>query len=256
MAKLDVVMRAVNITKHFGGLSALNDVSIEIERGSITALIGPNGAGKTTLFNVLTGFIRPSSGRVLYGEKDITFAAPNRISMLGISRTFQITRVFPGLTVLENAMFGCNPVRGESPITAVFRRGFAREEEKRNSEKALANLDTLGLIQYRDELAGNLGYAQRKLLEIARVLTSEPNLVLLDEPFSGIFGEMMRKMIGILLALKRAGKTILLIEHNMSVVMEISERVFVLDHGELLASGTPDEIRSDERVIEAYLGRG
>ncbi|MEW5921371.1 MAG: ABC transporter ATP-binding protein [Bacillota bacterium] len=253
--KNQMIMKIEGISKNFGGLKALHDVSLEIENNRVVSLIGPNGAGKSTLFNTLTGYIRASAGRVFFKGEDISGAPPNIIAAKGVARSFQITRVFPALTVLENAVLGCYPQAGENPFVATLLRKRWQKEEKENSRKAMANLEVVGLAQHRDQLAESLGYAQRKLLEIARVLTTDADLILLDEPFSGIFGDTARQMMNVITSLPARGKTVCLIEHNMDIVMEISEWIYVFNFGELIASGKPKDIRTNERVIEAYLGK-
>jgi branched-chain amino acid transport system ATP-binding protein len=244
-----------NLTKDFGGLRALDDVSLRIDRGLITSLIGPNGAGKTTVFNLLTGFLKPSKGEVLFKGSRITGLGPNRICRAGIARTFQLVRVFPMLTVLDNVLLGFQRPKGESVLGALIRTREVRGEEKRRFDNAFDLLKQVGLEPYMDQYAINLGYGQQKLLEIVRALATEAELVLLDEPMAGLSGELKTNMISLITNLKSEGKTVFLIEHNMQVVMDISEQIVVINYGKQIASGPPADIANNDRVIEAYLGR-
>jgi len=232
------------ISKRFGGLAALTRVDVRIEAGTITGLIGPNGAGKTTLFNVITGNARPESGRVVFKGRDITRLKPERICPLGIARTYQQSRPFLGLSVLENVMVGVEFGRG-----ARSRPGAATAE-------ALRALEFVSLAARARDGADALGPRERKCLEIARALASEPDLLLLDEVMAGLTARETSQMMDIVGAVRDRGVTVIMIEHVMRAVMRLSDRVVVLHHGEKLAEGTPAQVSSDERVIQAYLGDG
>jgi len=224
------------VSKKFGGVLALESVSLRLEPGYIYGLIGPNGSGKTTMFNVVTGFMRPEAGRIFLGRERIDRLSPNRIERKGIARTFQLTRVFMKMTVIENLM-------------AVSHS--SGNEQLENADKLLRLVE---LDQMKGELASVLSYGQRKQLEFARALINKPRLLLLDEPMAGLTQTMIRKMSDYIIRLYKDGMTILIIEHNLSVIMGLCQKVFVLDHGKKIAEGTPAEIRKDENVIHAYLG--
>lgn len=246
----------------FGGVVACNEFSAEIKKGQIVGLIGPNGAGKTTIFNVVTGVYKPTSGRILFSpegkeEHQLTGLSPDRIAKAGVCRTFQNIRLFSELTVLENVFIG-NHLRVKSDVfSAVLRLPHYVAEEKRLYEKSLYLLEKIGLQDNRNEKATSLPYGMQRRLEIARALATDPKLLLLDEPAAGMNPQETRELIEFIREIKEEfDLTVFLIEHHMDVIMEISEKIYVLDHGVLIAEGSPGEIQRNEKVVEAYLGVG
>jgi branched-chain amino acid transport system ATP-binding protein len=243
------------VMKSFGGLQAVYDCSLKVQQGSITGLIGPNGAGKTTLFNLITGFFRPDDGEIYFKGERIDGLSPNQVFHKKIYRTFQITREFAQMTVLENLMLVPALQAGERIWNTWVRPGTVRKQERAIQEKALHVLEFVELIDLKDEYAGSLSGGQKKLLELARTMMAEPEMVLLDEPGAGVNPTLMKKLVGNIRKLCEQERiTFFLIEHDMNLVMNLCLPVIVMSEGRKLAEGTPDEIKRDERVLEAYLG--
>jgi ABC-type branched-subunit amino acid transport system ATPase component len=233
---MSTLLRAEEVRKSYGGVRALDACSIKVREGSVAGLIGPNGSGKTTLFNVITGYAKADGGQVYLGDTKITNAAPDKVFALGIGRTFQLTRIFPSLTVLENML-----------VASRHSRAAARR-------RAMEQLEFVGIAGQAAELAGTLSYGQRKLLELAYVLVAEPAVILLDEPAGGVNPSLVNHIAARIRELNAAGTTFLIVEHNMEFVMGLCDRVTVLDSGAVVAAGPPSIIRTDQRVLAAYLG--
>jgi branched-chain amino acid transport system ATP-binding protein len=251
------ILEAAHVTKAFGGLVAVEDVDFAIPEHAIVSIIGPNGAGKTTFFNMLTGLYRPTAGRIAFMGRDITGARPDIVLSLGVARTFQNIRLFSTMTAVENVLVGLHSRTSAGLFRSIFRPPSQRREEREAHEKARATLEYVGLREeVFGEMAANLSYGDQRRLEIARALASDPKLLLLDEPTAGMNPQESARLTSFMRTLRdERDLTILLIEHDMRVVMDVSERITVLDHGEKVAEGPPEEIRQNERVIEAYLGK-
>ena len=240
------LLEAQDISKSFGGIRALDGCSVSVEPGSITGLIGPNGSGKTTMFNIMTGYEQVDSGQVRFKEQSITNVAPDKVFRLGIGRTFQMTRIFPRLTVLENMHVAAQ--RND------FKGLISRWSSKHEQTRALELLDFVGLTSLKDLLAGNLSFGQKKLLEFAFVLIAEPKVILLDEPAGGVNPTMVNYLADRISTLNQRGVTFLVVEHNMEFVMNLCHKVVVMHRGTRIAEGTPEEVRANPSVLEAYLG--
>jgi len=244
------------LTKSFGGLTAVKNLTFGVDAGAIVSLIGPNGAGKSTVFNLITGIYRPTSGAVVFDGRDISGQKPNAVAEAGIMRTFQNIRLFAYMTVLENVMVGRHTRMHAKPWDDALHSRYERNEEKACKQRAMELLEWFGIARYATDWARNLPYGMQRRLEIARALVSEPKLLLLDEPAAGTNPAEKIDLMKLVQAIRDRGVTVLLIEHDMKLVMGISDYVHVLDYGEEIAHGKPDEVRHDQRVIEAYLGKG
>jgi neutral amino acid transport system ATP-binding protein len=233
---VSVLLRTEGVHKSYGGVRALDTCTIEVDEGTVAGLIGPNGSGKTTMFNVITGYAKADAGEVYLADRRITNIAPDKVFALGIGRTFQLTRIFPSLTVMENML-----------VASQHHRAGARK-------RAMEQLEFLGIAGYHASLAGTLSYGQRKLLELAYVLVADPAIILLDEPAGGVNLSLVNHIAARIRELNTAGKTFLIVEHNMEFVMGLCHQVTVLDSGTVVAAGPPDIVRTDRRVLDAYLG--
>lgn len=249
-----VTLECRNVTKSFGGVRAVDRISVPFEAGKITALIGPNGAGKTTLFHLISGMLRADTGEVWYLGRRIDSLAPWRIGRMGIARLFQDVRTFNKLTVIENAVVACREQIGENPLWSVFRRPTMQRQESDNVRDAKRWLDIVGLSQMELARGEELSFGQQKLLALARLFLAGANVFLLDEPTAGLNPVMVRSVLHLIREQAKQGKTVVVIEHNMSVVVELADWVYFMDEGQIVAFGLPDEVLGDRSVRAAYLG--
>jgi branched-chain amino acid transport system ATP-binding protein len=248
------VLEIRNVTKRFGGLTAVNEVTTTIEQGKVNAIIGPNGAGKTTFFNLVSGTIAPTSGSIVYQGQDITGRRADQVALLGISRTFQTTTLFDMATVLDNLIVGHRLRTRSGLVDVLFNSKRLRDEERACREKAAASLDFVGLSHVANRLAGDISQEERKRVAFALALSTDPQLVLLDEPAGGVNPEETVGLADLIRKFVRHGITVCLIEHKMDMIMSLADKIMVLNYGEKIAEGTPREIRSNPAVIDAYLG--
>jgi neutral amino acid transport system ATP-binding protein len=253
VAKPDPAIVVDGVTRTFGGLTAVSVNHLEIQRGGITGLIGPNGAGKTTLFNLLTGFDQPNTGTWSYNGRSLGKLSPYQVARLGVVRTFQLTKALSRLTVLQNMLLGAQGQRGESFLRALV-PGTWRAQERENTEKALDLLRRFKLDAKKDDFAGTLSGGQRKLLEMARALMSDPEVVMLDEPMAGVNPALTQSLLGHVKDLREQGMTVIFVEHDMDVVRDISDWVVVMAAGQVIAEGPPESISQNQAVVDAYLG--
>lgn len=252
------LLQIESLTMTFGGLRALKGLSLQVTRGEIVALIGPNGAGKTTFFNCVTGIYPPTEGEIYLsqegGRKSLVGLLPNKVTEAGIARTFQNIRLFSKMTVLENVMIGRHCRTKAFILGAILRDSKTRQEEQKIVERSYEILEQVGLVEYANDFASNLSYGGQRRLEIARALATDPSLLLLDEPAAGMNPQETMELVALIRKISQTGIAILLIDHDMKLVMTLSERIYVLDYGTKIAEGTPSEIRTNPEVIKAYLG--
>ncbi|WP_303647532.1 ABC transporter ATP-binding protein [Haloarchaeobius amylolyticus] len=254
--KDDPVLRTEGLKKSFGGLTATDDVTLEVERGSITGLIGPNGAGKSTLFNLVSGFYDLDDGRVFVNDHEVTDDPPYEVSRAGLVRTFQTPRRLEGMTVREAMLVGPRPQAGESVVSLFTSPGSVTEEESANIDQAIDLLERFEIDHLIDQPSTELSGGQLKLVELARAITTDPDVLLLDEPVAGVNPTLANDIKRFVRELNEEGQTFCIIEHDMPFIMDLADPIIVLDQGRVLMEGTPDEVRNDPRVIEAYLGGG
>jgi branched-chain amino acid transport system ATP-binding protein len=250
------MLEIINLKKYFGGITALNGISTIIEKGKITAIIGPNGAGKTTLFNIISGIYHPNAGKIIFEKKDITGIYSHQVCHLGITRTFQNLEIFHNMSVLENVMVGYHVGTSAEFISCMIHNRKVKAEEKEVRQRARKVLSLVNLSDRENHSSTSLAFGDQKRLELARALVSHPKLLLLDEPVAGLNMSETKEMASLILKQKDFGLTILLVEHDMNLVMRISDKIIVLNYGEKIAEGPPLKIRNNEKVIAAYLGEG
>jgi branched-chain amino acid transport system ATP-binding protein len=250
----DPILEVKNLRKEFGGLVAVNDVSFQVEVGQIRAIIGPNGAGKTTLYNLISRLYTPTAGKIVYKQKRIDRLPPHRMARLGISRTFQNLQIMNNMTVLENVMIGYHCKQKHGILSSAFRIRSFKSEEKKAVQIAMEKLSFVGLESKADRFASDLSFGEERMLEFARALASNPQLLMLDEPASGLNTREMERIAELIYKIREQGVTVMLIEHDMELVMNISDIVTVLNYGQKIAEGTPREVQNNKDVITAYLG--